>query len=1261
MNSTITSGPVRWAFYALLLLAASVSAQESFRTVPAETKLRDVAIDAQAGALYFPAYSRAEVWKVDAGTGEVRARAKAGKGPAHLALSRDGQLLACVNTLSADTVVFDASAMVAVGSFACGEGASEIAALGDADFAVVNSFANTVTVIDVEDGKTFLIEDTGQVPNGVAFSEPIIGVTTRLPAALLLVDISGGYASPSKKHVALPATPVAIAAESGGRFLVATESGLVRVDGRTGEITARADVKATALAASGGRIFVLSGKTLIELDSELEEVVRSPLDFEATQMSCAGGLVALVAPIAEAYMLRGRIAPSVGEASRAQKEVVLEPVEPVSPPVEIPAHESPVREKEPGKDSQEAPTPVPEQPEEKQPEVPESAPPAVVEAEPVQESATQGLEPFPALPKPGMEKGEPISQTAVVEKDTSGVPEKPEKDAVSSEVEVESEPQEEAPEKLAEGIERPEESPYAGRPRMLTTFGTGAPQFTREAPEVVPSEDVWSGGLSKAFTQGWDFANLEGAFEEQDWEQPLEFRGVKASHFEAKRGPDGKVQRLMFQGDVSWDWAESAFSAQRLEANRETREINIADGHLERELSALDVERLYYRYPEDLGEASFPLLETKELTEQERARRRYALGYGEVDDVELIEPFRELRAKRVEYDFAKRTGLAKEVRGRLDVLYFGIEDLEMTGPNQAYARDVWLTTCPGDPPIFRLRLKEMEIQEDDVIVGRKARLQIGKVMTPIYWPKWTFRPGMDQLIDIDFDSGRAAEIGYYVNYGQRFAVNKEAEVGFRFFPTEKEGVGFGIEGEYDFMTKPSSPLFRGQGDFRTMVTTKERGYAEAYHRQELFEDTVVLFQTEYWEDRDIIKDFYYNEYRDRTEPRSFVNVTHTQPTYVATGSLRYNVSDFVIETERLPELSYHLLERQLAERLYLTFDTINGYNEREPSDTNSWRMANVARASLDLDVGEALSVVPFYEADVSWYSKTVDDEESDARFANTAGVTAQSRFHRAYPGALGFSGFKHVVIPSVTYSYRPEPTMDVDETPRFDAYDNVYGRSRIESKIDNMLFVRDALTGDAWQAARLTLYHGNDFWNEIRDSTDYEVELDLRPRPWWGILAVAERHSIENDIDLDEPYLFERLALEAWEGITGRPIDPELAFQYNAVYGDYDRFLSYLYYDDLTQGGKFGARVGFAYTETQDRVFNREILYGARYKLGEKWAFAFEHRFDLEGGELYQQEYEVRKRFECFDWSFSVRDRSEGWDFNVAISLSAFPGTKVKF
>ncbi|MEA3365392.1 MAG: hypothetical protein U9Q79_07100, partial [Candidatus Hydrogenedentes bacterium] len=768
MNPTTTSGPLRWALYAFLILATSVSAQESFRAVPAETKLRDVVIDAETGALYFAVYTRDEVWKVDGSTGEVLARGKSGKGPAHLALSSDRRLLACVNTLSADAVVFDARTMVAVETFACGEGASEIAALGNTAFAVVNSFANTVTIIDVENKKTSLIEDSGQVPNGAAFSEPFIGVTTRLPAALLIIDTSSGYAGLRKNRVELPATPVAVAAESGGGFLVATENGLVRVNPRTGKITAHADIKANALAVCGGRILALSGKALLELDSDLQEVARIPLEVEATQVDCSEGVVSLVAPARELWLLRGTVAPVAEGIPKAGKETLAEPVEPVPASVKTPAPESPVREKEPAKKKEATHVPLRKQPEKEQQEVPDSTLPAVVEAKPVKESKTQELEPFPALSKPGMEE-DVVQESEVGEKEAVVSSEKGEKKAVASQSEAESERQAESPTEPGEDIEQPKESVYTRRPAMLTTFGTRAPQFTREAPAAVPSEDIWSGGLSKAFTQGWDFASLEGAFEQQDWEQPLEFRGVRAEHFQGK-GPIRKPQRLTFEGDVSWDWAESTFHADLLDANLEAREIVIEEGHLERELSSLDVDRLYYRYPENLDEVSIPLIEAEELTEQERARRRYTLGYGEAENVELIEPFRELRAKHVEYDFAQGIGSATGVRGRLDVLYLGIEELEMTGPNQAYARDAWLTTCPGDPPIFRLRLKEMEIQEGDVIVGRKGRLQIGKVMTPIYWPKWTFRPGMDRLIDIDFDSGRAAELGYYVNYGQRFAV-----------------------------------------------------------------------------------------------------------------------------------------------------------------------------------------------------------------------------------------------------------------------------------------------------------------------------------------------------------------------------------------------------------------------------------------------------------------------------------------------------------
>lgn len=240
--------------------------------------------------------------------------------------------------------------------------------------------------------------------------------------------------------------------------------------------------------------------------------------------------------------------------------------------------------------------------------------------------------------------------------------------------------------------------------------------------------------------------------------------------------------------------------------------------------------------------------------------------------------------------------------------------------------------------------------------------------------------------------------------------------------------------------------------------------------------------------------------------------------------------------------------------------------------------------------------------------------------------------------------------------------MSVMETPRFDAYDDVYGRSRIETKIDNLLYGRDAVTKQVWQVARLTLYQGNDTWNEIRKAEDYEIEMDLRPRPWWGLQMVAERHIASDELADDAPYGNALRWLEFAEDVVGRPVDPDLLYRFNAQYGSFDRVLGYVYYDDTVfSGGRFNGRIGFAYTKTRNQVYNREILYGMGYRLSDEWSVAFEHRYDFERNDLYRQQYEVRRKWRCWETALTFRERRQGWDIGFEMSLAAFPGTRLKF
>jgi lipopolysaccharide assembly outer membrane protein LptD (OstA) len=53
--------------------------------------------------------------------------------------------------------------------------------------------------------------------------------------------------------------------------------------------------------------------------------------------------------------------------------------------------------------------------------------------------------------------------------------------------------------------------------------------------------------------------------------------------------------------------------------------------------------------------------------------------------------------------------------------------------------------------------------------------------------------------------------------------------------------------------------------------------------------------------------------------------------------------------------------------------------------------------------------------------------------------------------------------------------------------------------------------------------------------------------------------------------------------------------------------------------------------ETENKVINRDILYGLGYRLNENWSVSFEHIYNLEDDRLRRQTYEIRRNLHCWD------------------------------
>jgi YVTN family beta-propeller protein len=1196
----------------IIIMTAAFAAAGAPAFVPLEgsAQARDAVLDLSGQTLYLAIYDQGQVRVVDTATGQESAQIAVEQGPCALAVSMDGKTLACANRLSNTVTLVRLPEGAPYASLPTGEGPSDIAALPDGRFVLANTYSDSITLVDpAGDGRAETLVEAIPVPTGLAVSGQYAAVISRAEPTLYLLSV-GLDGAP--ETVALDGIPTSVAVAGENRFVVSTPAGLAVVAADEKRVEERRSGNYREVVADENRLYALKGGALEVLDRKLAPHGEWTLPGNSQRAVVRGDICVALAPAARQIFLR------CSPESAAMQAAMPAPGENPPPP------------------TLSVPPPVTEPP----------ATPAVVEAR----DTAIPVEPPPLPPAP--------SATQVQEPASEPVPAADSADALSNPSpappdQAGTEPATSPPANPAPPQPAAERTPPGGVRRFPPASEVRAPSPGR--PSVLPVGDLSRKTISDALREPTELGAPGAGFVAPDWTQP--FRDIQAGRMHQ----DLDSGRTELHENVHLRLGDMYFRADEFSYTEDAGSIHaIGNVDISQQSSRITAQEIQFEAPAPEAVAP-PSVFAAPLGDQELAKRRLTLGRVLAQHVHISEPTRELIAENIDYDFANEKGELINARGKAGIYYFSAQKLRILGPESMEAEDAWVTTCDHDPPHYRIRMKELTIKDGVASSGTNLRLQLGRASTPLFLPVWRQSSNKEQPWSMDFDSGRQAAIGSFINVGQRFEITPDIALGPRIMPTEKEGIGIGADLDYDFMRNPASRLYRTKGEVHGLYTTENRGYLHLQHRFDPSRDLTVKVQAEHWGDRDFYKDFFYKEYRDRTTPRTFANVAYRQPGYVATGTVRVGTHGWVRETERLPEGTFHLIERPLTNNLYVTFDTIDGYNRREPSGEDAVRSVNVARLSYDWDPAPALNVTPFVETQLAWYSEQRGEGGSTGRVSSTLGTTLQTRLHREYEGFWGFSAFKHVVLPSLTYTYNPGSSMDVEDTPHFDALDVAWGRSRIETKIDNVIYGRDAQTGEVWQVGRLTLYQGNDFWNETRKSDDYEIEMDVRPRPWWGWQLVGERHVINDDLNLDSPYALQQGFYEWYDRAFGRPFNTDWMYDFNASYGDYSRILTQLYYDDTLIGGRLNGRLGFAYTETQNRIFNRDVLFGMGYKLGEKWGVGFEHVYDFERDRLRSQMYEIRRNLHCWEAAIRLRERESGTDINIEFNITAFPGSRFKF
>jgi hypothetical protein len=570
------------------------------------------------------------------------------------------------------------------------------------------------------------------------------------------------------------------------------------------------------------------------------------------------------------------------------------------------------------------------------------------------------------------------------------------------------------------------------------------------------------------------------------------------------------------------------------------------------------------------------------------------------------------------YDFQTGQGVFHNARGYDEPWYVSAEEIDRSATGEYTMKNGTLTTCAGPKPHYALKAGSVSVVPQERITARNLTLFAGPV--PIfYFPYFSQNVG-STVPPLHAEAGMQSDLGAYVG----ISYDLEPITGVALTPHvrafTKSGVGVGLDGKLD--------LFEGtgRGGFDTFYiydlsgvdegepgVDKSRGTAYLFYRQDLPNAWDAVVRAEYNSDSEFLKTYSFNKYENSEPPRTYVNLERTGLHSVVSFLTRVRLVNYVEEVERLPQISLELLEQRVGDTgFFLSAGNELAYLNSEPDDIDATRNFSFAQLSYPVR-WNTIELVPFLEADGTFYSDTLENGE-EYRFSGSAGITAETQLQRVYESPFPqFTALRHLIIPALTYEFRPTPDVRPEDLYQFDDIDRIDRDNSLEIEVRNYLQAKnqDGVRRDVLQyrlAADLEFDDGRDTLAQI------ENELWFMPVPRW------------------------KLALEAINDLREETKSDILS-----------ALLRY------SRPNEFEATIGVVHGDSRLSPSDTQLKYGVSKSFGPLWRAGFEQRYDFSKNKLTYQELWLWRSLDCLEALLVLRDRETATSILVLINITAFP------
>ena len=650
------------------------------------------------------------------------------------------------------------------------------------------------------------------------------------------------------------------------------------------------------------------------------------------------------------------------------------------------------------------------------------------------------------------------------------------------------------------------------------------------------------------------------------------------------------------------------------------------------------------------------MLKCDTLTMNSQTKDCVADGHVRLDDTQGV-----IEGQRMTYNFETGSGIMRDASFRAEPYLGTGRRIERFGEGYFSTTRGHVSTCGFDRPHYRIGSQKVTVFPKDKIQTKDDTFYVGDF--PLFClPEYTHSL-KEPLMHVQVLPGNSKDWGQYLLTAWRYNItdyiNGRIYLDYRAQKGVAEGAGANYTtrgfGKGDvkiyYMQERDHKLTKALANPRVF----ERYFARLRHKWDIDEATKLTMEIYKITDSkrfvqgfqyNVLKDYFEREYEKNMQPETYALINH---------SFKYASLDLFIKQrtnrwydpgylESLPELRFSLPSIRLWNALPVLYDnytTLGNYNKKNTStstpaanDTNPDvhynRIDTTSRVSFPWKV-MFIQFAPFVSDQTTYYNEGVDARSIAPRTIFSSGASLSTKFYRVFNVKRNFlgldiNGLRHIITPTVDYSYSHRPTLAPNKIRQIDGVDAIkYGAQWASLGLSNKLQTkRGGSTVDL-----LDLNVTNTYTLQSRDGTaqkghlaDFNYKMTFLPYSWLSIVC---------------------------DGVFTNSGSRE-----NANYHTFSNANTDINFN-------FGQDRKLSLSQRYQRKGSNQYTYSFDWRLNPKWKFRWYYRHERGHGPnlnrgLKEQEFSIIRDLHCWDMELTYNGKKgHGSNIWLIFRLKAFP------